>query len=440
MSDLLELAKKTLALATKKGATEASASAYRTREVEVGWRDGKVEKITEATTRGVSLSVYVDHKYSSVSTSDLRDEALSRFVEDTIAMAKTLAADPHRSLPDAKLYAGRSSADLMMLDPAYSSVSAQQRRELAKQMEDAARTGAGTDKILSVSTSVSDSQSSSARVTTNGFEGEISRTAYWLSAETSVKDPDGRRPEDYDYAGARLFSELPNATLVGKNATERALSAIGAKKTESAAMSMIVENRVAGRVLSAILGPLGARALQQKQSFLEGKLKTAIASPLLTVTDDPFVVKGFGSRFWDSDGIAAKKMTVIDRGVLQTYYIDDYYGRKLGMAPTTGSASNLVFALGQSDRDGIVKNVKNGILVTSFLGGNSNSTTGDYSLGVQGFRIRNGKKEEPVSEMNVSGNQRDLWKKLVAVGNDPYAYSATRTPTLLFDGVQFAGT
>ncbi len=440
MSDLSELAKKTLALAVKKGAGEASASAYRSREVEVGWRDGKVEKITDAVTRGVSLAVYVDHKYSSVSTSDLRDEALERFVEDAISMCKTLAPDPFRSLPDPKLYAGRSSVDLMIRDPDYTAVSAAQRRELAKILEDAARSVPGAEKILSVSTSVSDSQSASARVTTNGFEGEIARTSYWLSAETTVKDPDGRRPEDYDYAGSRFFSELPEPKQVGKNATLRALSAIGSKKSESAQMTMLVENRVAARLLGALLGPLGARALQQKQSFLENKLKTPIASSVLTIVDDPFIPKGFGSRYWDGDGIAAKKLHVIDKGVLQTYFVDDYYGRKLQMAPTTGSASNLVFELGHQDLDALIKGVKNGVLVTSFLGGNSNGTTGDYSFGVQGFRVRNGKKEEPVSEMNVSGNQRDLWKRLSALGSDPYPYSAMRCPSLVFDGVQFAGT
>jgi PmbA protein len=440
MSDLLDMAKKTLALAKQKGADEATASAYRSREVEVGWRDGKVEKVTEATTRGVSLSVYVGHRYSSVSTSDLRDDALAKFVEDTIAMARTLTPDRYRSLPDAKLYEGRFGGDLQLRDPSYGAVSAQQRRDLAKQMEDAARAAPGADKILSVTSSVSDSETTSARVTSNGFEGEISRTSYWLSAEVSVKDPDGRRPEDYDYAGARFFSELPNAAQIGKNATARALTSIGAKKVASAEMTMVVENRVAGRLLGAILGPLGGRSLQQKQSFLEGKIKQPIASALLTLVDDPHVQKGFGSRLWDGDGFAAKKMSVIDRCVLQTYYVDDYYGRKLGMPATTGSSSNLVMSLGTKDLEALVKGVKDGVLVTSFLGGNSNSTTGDYSFGVQGFRVRNGARAEAVSEMNVSGNQLALWKHLSAVGNDPYAYSATRTPTLVFDAVQFAGT
>jgi PmbA protein len=83
--------------------------------------------------------------------------------------------------------------------------------------------------------------------------------------------------------------------------------------------------------------------------------------------------------------------------------------------------------------------MKDGILITGFLGGNSNGTTGDFSFGVQGYRVRGGQIAEPVGEMNISGNQADLWKRLAAVGNDPYAYSPGRTPTLVFDGVQFAG-
>ena len=126
-------------------------------------------------------------------------------------------------------------------------------------------------------------------------------------------------------------------------------------------------------------------------------------------------------------------------GVLKAYFVDDYYGRKLKMAPTTASASNLVFAPGKKDLAALLADVKEGVLVTGFLGGNSNATTGDYSFGIQGFRIRGGKKAEPVSETNIAGNQRDLWKKLAAVGSDPWRFSSTRAPTLVFEGVQLAG-
>ena len=439
MSELLQTAKNAVMLAREKGATEASASAYKSRDVELEWRDGKVEKITEATTRGLSFTLYVDGRYSSVSTSDLRPEALATFLDDSIAMAKTLSKDPHRYLTDPKLYEGRAKVDLQLADPNHASVTPELRRAMAKELEAGALAADKNDAIISVTTGVSDSSWESARVTSNGFEGENRQTTYWMSASVTAKDADGKRPEGSHSGGARFYSEMPNATEIGRQGTERAFETIGAERAPSAVLPLIVENRVAGRLVRAILGPLGGRSLQQKQSFFEGKLGTSIANELLTIVDDPHVPKGFGSRLYDSDGIAAKKFSVIEAGVLKSYYIDVYYGRKLGVAPTSGGSSNLAFTLGTKNQAELMKDVKDGILVTGFLGGNSNSTTGDYSFGIQGFLVEKGERTRPISEMNISGNIGELFHKLAAVGNDPYPYASVKTPTLVFDAVQFAG-
>ena len=125
--------------------------------------------------------------------------------------------------------------------------------------------------------------------------------------------------------------------------------------------------------------------------------------------------------------------------MLKSFYIDSYYGKKLKMAPTTGGRSNLQWTLGAKSRDALLADVGDAILVTGFIGGNSNDTTGDFSFGVQGFLVKQGRIAEPVSEMNISGNHLALWKQLAAVGNDPYPYSSVYTPTLVFEGVQFAG-
>ena len=439
MSALLDVARAAVELARKKGASDAVASAHRSREVELGFRDGHVEKTSEAVTRALSMALYVDGRYSAVSTSDLRPEALSSFLDESIAMARTLAKDPYRALPDPALYAGRASVDLRIFDPKHESVTPDTRIRMAREMELAARAVKGAESIISVTTGASDSHVQRARFSSNGFEGEIEQTSFWLSADVTVKDPDGRKPEEWWSAGARAFADLPSPADIGRTAAERALATIGSKKTESAVLPLVIENRSAGRLISALLGPLGGRALQQKQSFLEGKLGTAIAAKRLTLTDDPHLPGGFGSRLWDSDGIASKRLPIIENGVLKAYFVDDYYGRKLKMAPTTASASNLVFAPGKKDLAALLADVKEGVLVTGFLGGNSNATTGDYSFGIQGFRIRGGKKAEPVSETNIAGNQRDLWKKLAAVGSDPWRFSSTRAPTLVFEGVQLAG-
>lgn len=436
---MLSVARAAAKSATARGASGAAAMAYRVREVEVTWRDGKIEKVKEATTRGVGLQLYVEGRYASVSSSDLRPDALERFIADSVTMTRTLTRDPFRALPDPKLYEGQAKVDLRLEDPRYGAVGADERRRIARDMEIAARSVKGSEAILSVTTSCSDTLSESFRVHTNGFEGSRHDTSFWVGAETSVKDSDGRRPEDYAYAGSRFFGELPNVAATGRESTERALSRLGSKKGDSAVLTMAIEARAAGRILGALLGPLSAASIQQKRSFLEGKAGLQIGSPLLTITDDPLVPKGFGSRLFDGEGLAAKAMPVFSTGVLANYYVDTYYGKKLGIAPTTGRASNLVWTLGARGQKELLAEMKEGILVTSFLGGNSNGTTGDFSLGVQGFRIRAGAIAEPVGEMNISGNQLEFWKKLAAVGNDPYPYSSMRTPTLVFEGVQFAG-
>ena len=438
-TDVREIARAAMKSALAKGAKEAAATVGRTRNVSLEWRDGKVEKINEATTRRLTLQLYVDGRYSQVSSSDLRPGALDTFIGDSITMTRVLAEDPFRALPEPALYEGRASVDLRLEDPAYPTVTPEQRRKAAQQMEEAARAVKGAEAILSVSTGFDDTRTESFRVASNGFEGTRIDTVFFVSASVSVKDADGRRPEDSSFGGSRFLGEVPATAVVGREAAERAISRLGARKPPSAVVTLVIDNRAAGRLMGALAGPLSGASLQQKRSFLEGKLGQAIGSPLLDVVDDPLIPKAFGSRLYDGEGLAAKRRPVFEKGVLRSYYIDTYYGKKLKMAPTSGGVSNLAWALGAKPQAALVKDVGEGILVTGFLGGNSNGTTGDYSLGVQGFRIRGGLRAEPVGEMNIAGNMLDLMKKLTAVGDDPWPYSSMRTPTLVFEGVQLAG-
>ncbi|HSN97691.1 MAG TPA: TldD/PmbA family protein [Candidatus Nanopelagicales bacterium] len=438
--NMLDTAKEAIRLATQKGAAGVGAVAEVRREVGVAWRDGKLEKITEATTRGLSLRLYVDGRYASVSTSDLRKDALGEFIDNAIALTRTLTPDPHRALPDPALYQGQARLDLELEDPRHGEVSAVERRKKAQAVEEGARSVKGAEAIISVTTNFQDVSSERFQLHSNGFEGAQRATEYSVWAEVTVRDPAGRRPEDWADATVRRFSDLPDVGAIGREATERTLGAIGAKKIGSAVMAVAVDNRVAGNLFRRMGGALTGMALQQKRSFLEGKLGKPIGSKLLTVDDDPLLARGLGSRLFDSEGIAAKRRPIFEAGVLRGYFIDTYYGKKLGMAPTTGGPSNGAWKLGTKSQAELLADMKNGILVTGFLGGNSNDTTGDFSLGIRGFAVRNGKIAEPIAEMNLSGNHLETWKKLAAVGNDPYLSSTLRTPTLVFDGLQIAGT
>lgn len=425
--------------ALKAGAQGVAARIAKVREVGVQWRDGQIEQVTESTTRGLGLSLYVDNRFASVSTSDLRREAIQPFIADAVAMTRTLSEDPLRTLPDPGLYANRPTLDLQFADPEYGAMTAARRRDLARAIEEAARGVPGADRILSVTTSVSDSRSEMFRVASNGFEGERVDTSFWLSGSVTVQDDDGRRPEEGDLSGGRFIGDLGDPERVGRSSAERALARLGAGKVASGVMTLVLDNRAGGRFVGALLSPLAASAIQQRRSFLEGRAGESVGSPLLSLADEPLIPRGFGSRHFDGEGISARRLPLFEAGVLKNYYVDTYYGKKLNLPPTTGSTSNLDWGLGPKSQAELIAEAGEGVFVTGFLGGNSNGTTGDYSLGIQGFMIRKGRVAEPVAEMNISGNQLDLWKRLVGVGNDPYEYSSLRTPTLVFEGVSFAG-
>ena len=164
-----------------------------------------------------------------------------------------------------------------------------------------------------------------------------------------------------------------------------------------------------------------------------------VTASILDITDQPHLPRGLGSTSWDGEGMATKRRKVYDRGVLKTFFLDTYYGSKLGMEPTTGGPSNLVWKTGTRDAAEMVRGMDEGLFVTSFLGGNSNATTGDFSMGIKGFYVKGGKIVHPVSEMNIAGNHLELWNQLVEVGNDPWRYGTNRVPTLCFRDVSCSG-
>lgn len=435
-----DLARHAIELARRAGAQHAAAAAHRSRRVSVEWRDGRIENVTEATQRALSIDLYVDGRYSSVWSSDLRPDALAAFVAGSVALARALAVDPDRVLPDPELYAydGPTAQELDLEDPSQGEVTAESRKQLAAAIEAAARAVPGAAAILSVSTGVVDGWSELEQVASNGFEGTARTTSFSASVQVTVDDG-ARRPAEWSATAARHRADLRDGEEIGREAGERALRRRGAAKGPSAVLPVIVENRAAGRLVSMLLGPLGGSTLQQKRSFLEGKLGERIADARMTLTDQPFIPRGLGSRRFDAEGIAARPRAIIEAGVLRTYFLDTYYARKLAMPPTSGNTSNLVWSGGARGLAELVAGAGDALLVTAFLGGNSNPATGDFSLGVQGYRVAGGQIAEPVGEMNLAGNHADLWNRLAAVGDDPYPSSSMRTPTLAFDGLQIAG-
>ena len=430
------IAKWAMEHAIQNGAQQARVSIYNNNSSQIEVRDEKIDKLQESNRNGMRINLYVDKKYSSISTNRITNkEELGKFIEEAIAGARYLAEDEYRSLPDPELCYKGDGPDLKTVDPSFSTVDPQQKLRDAFALE---KEVLGKDeRIISVSTSYSDGMSGSVMVDSNGFKGDTENSYYSLYASVSVTDGTAR-PQGGWYESA-IFSDQLIREDIGSKALKKALDRLGQAKIESGQMPMIVENKIAERALQPLISALNGSAIQQKQSFMIGMKGEKIGSDLMSVVDDPFIVSGRGSKLFDNEGIATKKRNVIEKGVLLTYYIDTYYGKKLEMEPTSGSTTNIVFEPGTKDLEGLLADIDRGIFVTGFNGGNNNQVTGDFSYGIEGFLVEKGKLVKPVAEMNITGNFKELWKNLVAVGNDVDLNRSWRLPSLVFDKVDFSG-
>jgi PmbA protein len=434
-SPLLKTAEQAIEWALNRGASDAWASIGWSHGVNFEMRNGILEKVEDSTSRGLSIRLWVDGRFSVHSTNDLRPASMEVFVAEAVAVTRALQADPFRVIPDPALFAGRSEQDLDLVDRSIAEVTREQRLEMLHTMNGRIL---GQDKVLSTTTAVSTSQGEAAAMSSNGFQGTYQSTRVSVYADV-VLDDDEKRPEEAFFGGGRHQDELPSLEEVADQALQLARQRLGSKKGPTKKTTMVVDPRAASPIVGRLLGALDGGSLQQGRSFWAGKLGQQVVSPLLTIWDNPLVVRGLASRPFDGEGIAAKSIPVLEAGVLRNYYIDTYYGRKLGMTPTTGSPSNRILSLGEKDREALIGDLEEGILITSWLGGNSDSATGDFSLGVRGHLIEAGKVGAPVSEMNVTGNLLTLFGSLRAIGNDPWKFSALKAPTLVFENVNFSG-
>lgn len=441
MKALEQVAKSAMEGARRRGAEGVRARVVASRSVKLVYRDGSPERVEESSRRRLVLHLYLDGRYTACETNYLEPDGVERFLDTSVALARAVEVDPHRSLPEPALYEGRSERDLELFDPDMLSVAQEDRHRHAAALDASLRQAAGVDEdgLISVETRYQDSDESLYQVHSDGFEGAHRETQRWSYVNATLRDRGDRRPSGWALAGSRKRRGLAPPDEVANRAIESARAQLGAEPFETAQLPMVLENRAVRRLLSHLLAALDGRRLQQRSSFLEDKRGEQVGSEHLDIMDDPFVPGGFGSQHFDAEGITSRRFPLFAKGVFENPYLGTYYARKMGEDPTTSSGSNVVITAGEASLDELVSGIERGVLVRGFLGGNSNPTTGDFSLGIHGTLIESGKLTRGVSEMNIAGNHLDLWKRLSAVGNDVYHHSSVRSPSILFDRVQFAG-
>ena len=285
-------------------------------------------------------------------------------------------------------------------------------------------------------------------MTSHGFSRgwRASRNSLSVSA---ISEKDGAMERDYDMDSARWVSDLRSPATVGQRAGERSIARLGSKQIASGALPVIFDRRVSNTLISALKGAITGPAIARGVSFLKDKLHTPIFSSAIQIIDDPFLIRGNGSRPWDGEGVTMSKQAIIKDGVLQSWLLNSasakqlkltttgHANRGLGQPPGVG-ASNTILQAGEHSPEALMAQAGEGLLITEMFGPSLNSNTGDYSVGVAGFKIENGQRAYPVSEITIAGNLIDIYKTLIPA-NDLVFNRATVVPSLLCEGITIAG-
>jgi PmbA protein len=442
-----DLAGDILARAKAKGASQGDVVMAESQSFFVTVRMGEVEKISQSGEKRLGLRLFFGNSSASASTSDVSKQAIDKLVEDTVLMARATAQDPHSGLPEAKELA-REIPDLDLLDEGARSVSVEEKIQVAIETEKSAL--AFDERITnSEGAEFSNGFGRVIYASSHGFSGEYEGSNFGHSVAPVAKS-NGSMQRDYWYSSNRKFSRLESPKSVGEKAARRVLRRLGATKVKTCEVPIVFDPEMAASLLRNLSSAISGYALYKGASFLTGKLGTQIGSPLLTVIDDATIPGALGSKPFDGEGLPTRKKTVVEGGKLQSYLLDSYSGRKLGMA-STGNASrsvgeppgvgpaNFYLAPGKHSPEEIISSVQQGFYVTELIGFGVNMVTGDYSRGAAGLWIENGELAHAVEEVTIAGNLKEMLQNIEMVGNDLEMRGRICSPTVKISQMMVAG-
>ena len=445
---LKQLAADVVSRASRAGATQAEVIVREGDEFSATVRLGSVETLKESGSRGMGLRVFVGQRTASTYTSDFSEDGIAKLVSQAVALARVSSEDPFAGLPERGEF-GQISSDLdLYYDDVYSLPSAQ-RIDYAKRAEGAAM---NVDTRITNSDGASFDAATGRKVLANslGFIGEYKRSYCSVSAVPIAQDTNGNMQRDWWFSSARTLKKLDSPEDVGREAARRTLRRLGARKIQTTQVPVIFDPIVARSIIEHIFEGANGDSIYRGASFFAGRLGEQIANANVTVVDDGTMVGGFGSSPFVGEGVPTRKTVVVENGVLKAYLLNTYTARKLNMK-TTGNASrglagnpgigagNFFLQPGTRSPEQIIRDVKQGLYVTEFLGFGVNMTTGDYSRGASGLWIENGELAYPVEEITVAGNLKEMFKNIVEIGNDLVFRSSVASPTIRIDGLMVAG-
>jgi len=440
---LTDRAERLVNAALKTGADAADAVAVRSMSLSVEVRDGAVEESERAEGDDLGLRVLVGHRQAVVSTNDLAGDASVALAERAVAMARAAPEDKFAGLADGALLA-HDFPDLDLLDPDLPSVA--ELEAMAKTAEQAALTVKGVAK--SGGASASAGIGGMVLVTSHGFRGAYLGSRHGISMTAIAGEGTGME-RDYDYSSSLHAADLDSPEKIGRTAGERAVERLNPRKVSTRKVPVVFDPRISGSLVSHLASAANGASVARKTSFLRDKMGAKLFDDGIRIVDDPLRKRGLRSHPFDGEGVAHRRLALVDDGVLHSWLLDCSTARELGLT-TTGHASrgvssvpspspsNLHMEPGRQSPEDLIADIDDGFYVTDLIGMGVNMVTGDYSRGASGFWIENGKRTYPVSEVTIAGHLFDIFRTLTPANDLEFRYS-TNAPTLRFEGLTVAG-
>ncbi len=434
---LQEQVEQILAEAKRQGASACEVAVSLEQGLSTSVRQREVETVEFNRDQGFGITLYAGQRKGSASTSASGPEAIRETVAAALAIAKHTSEDESSGLADKALMA----RDVQDFDLFHAwDITPEQAIEQALICEAAAF---DTDPRIKNADGTTLSTHQGCRVYGNshGFIGGYASTRHSLSC-VMIAEANGQMQRDYWYDVNRQGDLLADPVSIGQRAAQRAASRLGARPVPTCEVPVLFSAELAGGLFGSFLGAISGGNLYRKSSFLEGAIGQKLFPEWLTIDERPHLMRAMGSSSFDGDGLATYAKPFVENGELVSYVLGTYAGRKLGLPSTanSGGVHNLFVTHGEEDQAALLRRMGRGLLVTELMGQGLNMVTGDYSRGAAGFWVENGEIQFAVQEVTIAGNMRDMFKQIVAVGNDLELRSNIRTGSVLIERMTVAGS
>ena len=430
---LSEKASYCIDLAKKLGATDSNVVVSNSISETVNFRNQKLDESNRSDNLAIGITTYIGKKKSSISSSNLLKDNLDTLIEKCIETTKNTPEDEFNSLPDQDLLA-KEVKDLDLYDDSH--IKNENKIEYLTRLEASA---SSDKKIVNTESSFTEDKSNFILANSDGFCKGYKSSSFIASSVTVAKD-DKSMERDYDYTNKSHLKDIEDAEALGKFAAEQTIRKLSPKKIGSEKIAIIFDKRIAKGILSTFSGAISPSAISRGTSFLKNMINQKVFSDEINIYDKPDILKGLGSRSFDSEGVETNTLKLVEKGILKHYLMDTYNGKKLNLKSNgrCGGTSNLYFDNGKISYKDLLSSHSRCLYITETIGHGSNIVTGDYSVGATGFLIENGEFKYPINEITIAGNFKDMFQN-ISLANDLEFKYVTNSPTMMIEGMVVAG-